>query len=97
MNTQKGPTQTGEDTASCIMMSENPTKYTHRDHCRHVDVKVHFLRDPARDGHVKLVKCAGTQNVSECLRRLDEKFRPAFDNWRDMTQLPLEFLFRDWY
>jgi len=42
----------------------------------HVDVKVHYLRDLkprqvteivyvglVHDGHVKLVKCAGTQNV----------------------------------
>ena len=35
------------------MMSENPTN---RDRFRHVvDVKVHFLRDLVRDGHVKLI------------------------------------------
>jgi hypothetical protein len=43
-------------------------------------VKVHFLRDLARDGHMKLVKCAGTQNVSDaltkaCLDRAFEKHR----------------------
>ena len=30
---------------------------------------VHFLRDLARDGHMKLVKCAGTQNVSDALTK----------------------------
>ena len=45
-------------------MSENPTD---RDRSRHVDVKVHYLRDLVRDGHVKLVKCAGTKNVSDAL------------------------------
>ena len=60
--TKKKPTEIWEDNASCIMMSENPTN---RDRSRHVDVKVHYLRDLVRDGHVKLVKCAGTQNVSE--------------------------------
>jgi hypothetical protein len=48
--------------ASCIMMSKNPTN---RDRSRHVDVKVHYLRYLVRDGHVKLVKCAGTQNGSD--------------------------------
>ena len=62
--TQKGPTEIWEDNASCIMMSENPTN---RDRSRHVDVKVHFLRDLVRDGHVKLLKCAGPQNVFDAL------------------------------
>ena len=31
---------------------------------RHVDVRVHFLRDMVRDGAVKPIKCAGTQNVA---------------------------------
>ena len=42
----------------------NPTD---RNRSRHVDVKVHYLRDQVRDGHVKLVKCADTQNVSDAL------------------------------
>ena len=45
-------------------MSENPTN---RDRSRRVDVKVHFLRGLVRDGHIKLVKCAGMQNVSDVL------------------------------
>jgi hypothetical protein len=53
--------------APCILMSENLTK---RDRSRHVDsVEVFFLRDLVRDGHVKLVKCAGTQNVSDALTK----------------------------
>ena len=39
---QKKPTEIWEDNASCILMSENPTD---RDQSRHVDVKVHYLRD----------------------------------------------------
>jgi hypothetical protein len=61
---QKKPTEIWEDNVSCIMISENPTN---RDRSTHVDVKVHYLRDLVRDGHVKLVKCAGTQNVSDDL------------------------------
>jgi hypothetical protein len=62
---QKKPTEIWEDIASCIIMSENPTN---RDRSRHVDVKAHYLRDLVRDGHVKPVKCAGTQNVSDAFK-----------------------------
>jgi hypothetical protein len=48
------------------MMRENPTN---RDRSRHVDVKVHFLRDLVHDGHVKLLKCEGPQNVSDTLTK----------------------------
>jgi hypothetical protein len=48
-------------------MSENLTE---RDRSRHVDVQLHFLRDLVRDDHVKLVKCAGTQNVSDAFYSL---------------------------
>jgi hypothetical protein len=71
-------TEIWEDNASCIMMSENPTN---RDRSRHVDVKVHFLRDLVRDGHVKLLKCAGTQNVSDALTK--SLPRPAFEKHRE--------------
>ena len=45
---QKKPTEIWEDNASCIIMSEN---LTNRDRSRHVDVKVHYLRDLIRDGY----------------------------------------------
>jgi hypothetical protein len=64
--TQMGPTEIWEDNTSCVMMRENPTN---RDRSRHVDVKVHFLRDLVRDGHVKLLKYAGPQNVSDVLTK----------------------------
>ena len=60
------------------MMSENPTN---RDRSRHIDVKVHYLRDLVCDGHVKLVKCAGTQNVSDDLTK--GLSRPAFEKHRE--------------
>jgi hypothetical protein len=44
---------------------------------RHVDVKVHCLRDLVRDDHVKLVKCAGNQKVSDILTK--SLARPAFE------------------
>jgi hypothetical protein len=60
------------------MMSETPTN---RDRSRHVDVRVHFLRDLVRDGQTKLVKCAGTQNVSDALTK--SLPRPAFEKHRE--------------
>ncbi len=74
----RGATEIWEDNASCIMMSENSTN---RDRSRHVDVKVHFLRDLIRDRHIKLVKCAGTQNVSDALAK--SLPRPAFEKHRE--------------
>jgi len=67
-----------EDNPSCIVMSENPTN---RDRSRHVDVKVQFLRDLVRNGHIKFVKCAGTQNVSDALTK--SLPRPAFEKHRE--------------
>ncbi len=64
--TQTKPTEIWEDNASCIMMSENPTN---GNRSRHVDVKVRYLRDLAQNGHVKLVKGAGTQNVFDALTK----------------------------
>jgi hypothetical protein len=40
-------------------------------------VKVHFLRDLVRDGHVKLLKCVGPKNVSDTLTK--SLPRPAFE------------------
>jgi hypothetical protein len=54
-------------------MSENPTN---RERSRHVDVRIHFLQDMVRDGSVKLIKCAGTQNVADALTKSFP--RPAF-------------------
>jgi hypothetical protein len=77
------------------MMSENPTNH---DRSRHVDVKVHNLRDLVRDVHVKLVKkkkCAGgTQNVSDALTK--SLARPAFEkHWEHMrgTRVPFSAFF----
>ena len=60
-------------------MSENPTN---RERSRHVDVRVHFLRDMVRDGAVKLIKCAGTQNVADALTKSLPK--PAFHKHREL-------------
>jgi hypothetical protein len=59
---QRGAAEIWEDNVSCIMMSENPTN---RDRSRHVAVKVHFLRDLVRDGHVKFVKLDESDEKSD--------------------------------
>jgi len=38
-------------------------------HRRHVDTRVHYLRELVRDDHVKLLKCAGPQNVADTLTK----------------------------
>ena len=48
------------------MMSENPAN---RNRTRHVDTRVHYLRELVRDGHVKLLKCAGPQNVADAFTK----------------------------
>ena len=73
------------------MMSENPTNC---DRSRHVDVKVHYIRDLVRVGHVKLVKCAGTQNVSHALAK--SLAQPAFEKHREYmwgTRVPFSAFF----
>ena len=47
-------------------MSENPAD---RERTRHVDTRVYYLRELVRDGHVKLLKCAGPQNVAHALTK----------------------------
>ena len=63
---QMRPTQLWEDIGSCIPMRENPIN---RERSRHVGVLLYFLRDTVRDGAVKLIKCAGTQNVDDVLTK----------------------------
>ena len=76
--TQKKPTEIWQDNASCIMIMSMSR----------------YLRDLVRDGHVKLVKCAGTQNVSDALTKsLD---RPDFEKHRDYmwgTRVPFSAFF----
>jgi hypothetical protein len=62
-------------------MSENPTN---RERSRHVDVRVHFLRGMVRDGSVKLIKCAGTQNVADAPTK--SLPRPAFHKHREFLK-----------
>ena len=92
----RGATEIWEDNASCIMMSENPAN---RERTRHVDTRVHYLRELVRDGHVKLLKCAGPQNVADALTK--SLPRPALAKhrqymWHTYSFLSLLSLSKDW-
>ena len=63
---QIGATEIWEDNASCIIVSENPANM---ERTRHFDTRVHYLWELVRDGHVKLLKCAGPQNVADALTK----------------------------
>ena len=67
--------------AEFVAASQAGQEVVYRDRSRHVDVKVHFLRDLVRDGHIKLVKCVGTQNVSDALPKTLP--RPAFEKHKE--------------
>ena len=82
------------------MMSKNPAN---RECTRHVDTRVHYLlcdlRELVRDGHVKLLKCAGPQNVADALTK--SLPRPALAKHRQYmwgTRIPFSafYLSEDW-
>ena len=88
---QRAPTEIWEDNAACILMSQNPSN---RDRSRHVDTRVHYLRDLVRDGHVKLVKCAGPKNVADAMTKSLPK--PAYTSHREFmwgTRVPFSAFF----
>ena len=62
--TQEGPTEIWEDNQACIQISENPVN---RKVTRHIDVRHYFVRDLVKDNVVKLIKCAGVNNVADAL------------------------------
>eukprot|EP00961_Rhodomonas_salina_P257539 3480241-Rhodomonas_salina.1 len=47
-------------------MSENPVN---RERSRHIDTRLHLVRDLVWDGIIKLVKCAGVNNVADALTK----------------------------
>ena len=85
---QVGATEMWEDNAPCIMMSENPAN---RERTRHVDTRLHYLRELVRDCHVKMLKCAGPQNVADALTK--SLPRPALAKHRQYmwgTRIPFQ-------
>ena len=73
--------------------------YDEREHLRHVDIRVHYLRELVREGHVKMLKCAGPQNVADALTK--SLPRPALAKhrqhmWGTRMQLSAFYLSQDW-
>ena len=63
---QASPTRVWEDNASCIMMSKNPVN---RERSRHIDTRVHHIRELCENGVLELTKVKGLNNVSDALTK----------------------------
>ena len=59
---QYTPTPLYEDNRSCRMMSENPVS---NDRSKHIDYRIHALRERVRDGVVQLIDCASEDMLAD--------------------------------
>ena len=59
---QKQATPLYEDNRACRMMSENPV---HRERSKHIDYRVHSLRERVADGVVRLLDCPTVDMVAD--------------------------------
>jgi hypothetical protein len=63
---QTTPTPLYEDNRACRLMSMNPV---HRERSKHIDFRVHALRDRVAAGEVVLVDCASRDMVADSLTK----------------------------
>ena len=63
---QTTPTPLYEDNRSCRMMSENPVA---NDRSKHIDYRVHALRERVQDGTVRLIDCASVDMLADVLTK----------------------------
>ena len=63
---QKKPTILLEDNESCRLMASNPVN---RERSRHIDTRVHWLRELVKNKILKVVKVKGTENPSDALTK----------------------------
>ena len=63
---QPGPTPLYEDNRACRLLSENPV---HRERSKHIDFRVHALRERVSAGEVVLVDCASRDMVADSLTK----------------------------
>ena len=77
---QQGPTFLYEDNQACIMISEHPSSYKGR--ARHIDMRVHSLKDHVAQATVKLVSCPKYDMTADCLTKALPA--PAFKCHRSM-------------
>jgi hypothetical protein len=76
---QSTPTCLYEDNAACIMLSENTS---HKGRARHIDLRVHSLRDHVRNGVVRLVACPTFDMTADLLTKALPS--PSFYRHRDV-------------
>jgi Reverse transcriptase (RNA-dependent DNA polymerase) len=75
---QSDPTPLYEDNRGCRMMSENPVANSRS---KHIDYRVHSLRERVSDGNVRLVDCPTVDMVADPLTK--NLAAPAFERHRD--------------
>jgi hypothetical protein len=63
---QHMPTPLYEDNRSCRMMSENPVS---NDRSKHIDYRVHALRERVQDGVVRLIDCPTLDMLADVLTK----------------------------
>lgn len=63
---QTQPTPLYEDNHACILMSENPV---HRERTKHIDIRVHSLRENVQLGNVRLVPCPTVDMTADALTK----------------------------
>jgi hypothetical protein len=63
---QTTPTPLYEDNRSCRMMSENPVA---NDRSKHIDYRVHALRERVKEGIVRLIDCASADMLADVLTK----------------------------
>lgn len=63
---QPQPTPMYEDNHACILMSENPV---HRERTKHIDIRIHSLREKVQLGEVRLVPCPTAHMTADALTK----------------------------
>ena len=63
---QRGPTPIYEDNSACLLMSESPGT---RERTKHIDLRVHDLKDKVAAGVVRLVACPSADMPADMLTK----------------------------
>ena len=76
---QPGPTPVFEDNWACIYLSKNSAMF-HKS--KHIDVRVHHLRDMCNNGTMELLKVATAKQVADAFTKALPQ--PAFEGHRSV-------------
>jgi len=76
---QHKPTPLYEDNRACIIISEHPS---YQGRAKHIDTRIHSLREHIRNGSVKLVPCPTLDMTADCLTK--SLPAPAFKRHRNV-------------